>query len=77
MSNRESRKIEQNSPIDDIFYAGTGLLLLKNNEGIQLFDIQQKRTLASAKVPKVSQSSVLKVSLKLHSMKEDALNSQN
>uniref|UniRef100_A0A0R3S0K2 Coatomer subunit alpha n=1 Tax=Elaeophora elaphi TaxID=1147741 RepID=A0A0R3S0K2_9BILA len=53
LSNRENRKIELNVPIDDIFYAGTGLLLLKNNEGIQLFDIQQKRTLASAKVPKV------------------------
>ncbi|VDO56953.1 unnamed protein product [Onchocerca flexuosa] len=53
LSNRENRKIEQSVPIDDIFYAGTGLLLLKNAEGIQLFDIQQKRTLASAKVPKV------------------------
>ncbi|VIO97225.1 coatomer alpha subunit, putative [Brugia malayi] len=53
LSNRENRKIEQSVPIDDIFYAGTGLLLLKNSEGIQLFDIQQKRTLASAKVPKV------------------------
>ncbi|VDK27188.1 unnamed protein product [Gongylonema pulchrum] len=53
LSNRENRKIEQNIPIDDIFYAGTGLLLLKNNESVQLLDIQQKRILASAKVSKV------------------------
>ncbi|VDM97379.1 unnamed protein product [Thelazia callipaeda] len=53
LSNHENKKIEQNIAIDDIFYAGTGLLLLKNNEGVQLFDIQQKRTLASVKAPKV------------------------
>lgn len=42
-----------NIPIDDLFYAGTGLLLLKNDEGLQLFDVQQKRVMAQVKVSKV------------------------
>jgi len=28
---------------DDIFYAGTGCLLLKDADSVQLFDVQQKR----------------------------------
>jgi len=28
---------------DDIFYAGTGCLLLKDADGVMLFDVQQKR----------------------------------
>ncbi|TKR92815.1 hypothetical protein L596_007393 [Steinernema carpocapsae] len=51
--NRDNRKLEQNTPIDDIFYAGTGLLILKNAESIQLLDVQQKRSIASLKVAKV------------------------
>lgn len=54
LSNRENRKIEQNAAVEDIFYAGTGLLLLKNSEGIQLLDVQQKRVTAAVKVSKVS-----------------------
>jgi coatomer protein complex subunit alpha (xenin) len=38
---------------DDIFYAGTGCLLLKDNDGVMLFDVQQKRILASIKLSKV------------------------
>jgi coatomer protein complex subunit alpha (xenin) len=38
---------------DDIFYAGTGCLLLKDADGVMLFDVQQKRTLASIKLAKV------------------------
>lgn len=53
LSNKENRKIEQNSTVDDIFYAGTGLLLLKNADGLQLLDVQQKRVIAAAKVAKV------------------------
>ena len=55
LTNEESRKIEYTAaaPVNDIFYAGTGLILLKNNESISMFDIQQKRVLATAKVSKV------------------------
>ncbi|KAI6204356.1 Coatomer subunit alpha [Aphelenchoides besseyi] len=50
LNNKESRKIDHDVPVDDIFYAGTGLLLLRTPEGLQMYDIQQKRVLASAKV---------------------------
>ncbi|KAI6238268.1 Coatomer subunit alpha [Aphelenchoides fujianensis] len=53
LSNKDSRKIEHDLPVDDIFYAGTGLLLLRTPEGLQMYDIQQKRVLASVKVNKV------------------------
>ncbi|XP_026719697.1 coatomer subunit alpha [Athene cunicularia] len=38
---------------DEIFYAGTGNLLLRDTDSITLFDVQQKRTLASVKISKV------------------------
>ncbi|KAK2540018.1 Copa [Columba livia] len=38
---------------DEIFYAGTGNLLLRDADSITLFDVQQKRTLASVKISKV------------------------
>uniref|UniRef100_A0A0K0EKX4 Coatomer subunit alpha n=1 Tax=Strongyloides stercoralis TaxID=6248 RepID=A0A0K0EKX4_STRER len=50
---KEVRKIEHNLFIEDIFYAGTGLLLLKTVEGLQLYDIQQKRVVATVKANKV------------------------
>uniref|UniRef100_A0A915E442 Coatomer subunit alpha n=1 Tax=Ditylenchus dipsaci TaxID=166011 RepID=A0A915E442_9BILA len=53
LTNKDNRKIEQIQPIDDIFYAGTGLLLLKTADSVQMFDVQQKRVLVSAKVSKV------------------------
>jgi coatomer protein complex subunit alpha (xenin) len=53
LSNKDSRNIEYNGAVADIFYAGTGLLLLQNAESIQIYDIQQKRVLATAKVSKV------------------------
>lgn len=53
LSNKEGKKIEHVQPIDDIFYAGTGLLLLKNADSMQMFDIQQKRVLTTVKVSKV------------------------
>ena len=30
-------------PCDAIFYAGTGHLLLRDNDGVTLFDVQQRR----------------------------------
>ncbi|KAK6730515.1 hypothetical protein RB195_007150 [Necator americanus] len=53
LSNKEVRKVEMNIPIDDLFYAGTGVLLLRNDEGLQLFDVQQKRVMAHVKASKV------------------------
>uniref|UniRef100_A0A803WD19 COPI coat complex subunit alpha n=1 Tax=Ficedula albicollis TaxID=59894 RepID=A0A803WD19_FICAL len=38
---------------DEIFYAGTGNLLLRDADAVTLFDVQQKRTLASVKISKV------------------------
>ncbi|PAV66797.1 hypothetical protein WR25_10521 [Diploscapter pachys] len=54
LANKEVRKIDSVAgPVDDLFYAGTGLLLLRNDEGLQLFDVQQKRVMASVKASKV------------------------
>ena len=30
---------------DEIFYAGTGMLLLRDTDSVTLFDVQQKRNL--------------------------------
>lgn len=38
---------------EEIFYAGTGSLLLRDADGVTLFDVQQKRSLATVKVAKV------------------------
>ncbi|XP_041036564.1 coatomer subunit alpha [Carcharodon carcharias] len=38
---------------DEIFYAGTGNLLLRDPDAITLFDVQQKRSLSSVKISKV------------------------
>ncbi|CAD5208962.1 unnamed protein product [Bursaphelenchus xylophilus] len=53
LQNKESRKVEHNLSVDEIFYAGVGLLLLRTPDGLQLYDLQQKRVVASARVPKV------------------------
>ncbi|CAF4209674.1 unnamed protein product, partial [Adineta steineri] len=37
---------------DEIFYAGTGLILIRENDHISLYDVQQKRSLASVRVSK-------------------------
>ena len=41
--NEVSKKV-QTPPCDEIFYAGTGYVLLRDTEGLTLFDIQQKRS---------------------------------
>uniref|UniRef100_A0A914GSP6 Coatomer WD associated region domain-containing protein n=1 Tax=Globodera rostochiensis TaxID=31243 RepID=A0A914GSP6_GLORO len=53
LQNQESRKVDYTGAIDDIFYAGTGLLLLKNADAVQMYDLQQKHVLASIKADKV------------------------
>jgi len=37
---------------DEIFYAGTGMLLLRDTDAVTLFDVQQKRSLGQVKIPK-------------------------
>ena len=37
---------------DEIFYAGTGMLLLRDPDSVTLFDVQQKRNLGNVKIPK-------------------------
>lgn len=37
---------------EDIFYAGTGNLLVKEGDQVTMYDVQQKRTLGSVRIPK-------------------------
>lgn len=55
LKNEVSKKLEGAvaQPCEDIFYGGTGLLLLKAPDAVHLFDVQQKRILATAKAAKV------------------------
>lgn len=52
LKNEETKKVVTPT-CDEIFYAGTGMLLLRDTDHITLFDVQQKRTLAQVKAPKV------------------------
>ncbi|CAH1774502.1 unnamed protein product [Owenia fusiformis] len=52
LKNEITKKV-QTPNCEDIFYAGTGCLLLKDGDSITLFDVQQKRSLASVKISKV------------------------
>ncbi|XP_077985035.1 coatomer subunit alpha-like isoform X2 [Glandiceps talaboti] len=52
MKNEVTKKIQAPS-CDEIFYAGTGMLLLRDSDSVTLFDVQQKRTLGSIKISKV------------------------
>jgi len=49
--NEITKKIQMNN-CDEIFYAGTGLLLIRENDHISLYDAQQKRSLASIRAGK-------------------------
>jgi coatomer subunit alpha len=42
LKNEVTKKITVNN-CDEIFPAGTGMLLLRNPDGVTLFDVQQKR----------------------------------
>ncbi|ODM99965.1 Coatomer subunit alpha [Orchesella cincta] len=52
LKNEVSKKIQVPN-CDEIFFAGTGMLLLREPESLTLFDVQQKRVLAEVKVSKV------------------------
>lgn len=51
LSNEKTKKIQYDC--DDIFFAGTGCLLLKSGDNVTLFDVQQKRQLGQVKSPKL------------------------
>lgn len=51
LKNEVTKKITS-QPCEEIFYAGTGALLLRDADHVVLFDVQQKRTLAQIKVAK-------------------------
>ncbi|KAK6623727.1 hypothetical protein RUM43_009580 [Polyplax serrata] len=51
LKNEITKKV-QTPNCDEIFYAGTGMLLLRDSDGVTLFDVQQKRTLAQVKMSK-------------------------
>ncbi|XP_050302068.1 coatomer subunit alpha [Anthonomus grandis grandis] len=51
LKNEVTKKV-QTPTCDEIFYAGTGMLLLRDTEHVTLFDVQQKRTLAQVKINK-------------------------
>lgn len=52
LKNEITKKVQAPN-CDEIFYAGTGCLLLKDADSVNLFDVQQKRSLASVKLSKV------------------------
>ncbi|KAK5639332.1 hypothetical protein RI129_011824 [Pyrocoelia pectoralis] len=51
LKNEVTKKV-QTPPCDEVFYAGTGMLLLRDTDHVTLFDVQQKRTLAQVKISK-------------------------
>ncbi|XP_041377788.1 coatomer subunit alpha-like [Gigantopelta aegis] len=52
LKNEITKKVQAPN-CEDIFYAGTGCLLLKDSDSVTLFDVQQKRSLATQKMSKV------------------------
>ncbi|XP_047035926.1 coatomer subunit alpha isoform X4 [Helicoverpa zea] len=51
LKNEVSKKISTPT-CEEIMYAGTGMLLLREPDAVQLLDVQQKRTIASVKIAK-------------------------
>jgi coatomer subunit alpha len=50
--NEVTKKIQTSQTCDEIFYAGTGMLLLREPDHVTLFDVQQLRNLAQVKIAK-------------------------
>uniref|UniRef100_A0A2R5L8Q5 Coatomer subunit alpha n=1 Tax=Ornithodoros turicata TaxID=34597 RepID=A0A2R5L8Q5_9ACAR len=53
MRNEVNKKVQTPPNVDEIFFAGTGMLLLRDFDGLILFDVTQGRHLGSVKVAKV------------------------
>ena len=52
LKNEVTKKVQTPSNCDEIFYAGTGMLLLRDPEGVTLFDVQQRKNLGHVKISK-------------------------
>ncbi|XP_018015149.1 coatomer subunit alpha isoform X2 [Hyalella azteca] len=52
LQNEITKKVAIPSNVDEIYYAGTGMLLLRDPENMSMFDIQQKRIMGTARVAK-------------------------
>ena len=53
LNNELTKTLKVPNSVDNIFYAGTGLLLLRTEESMALLDIQRKEVLAELVVPPV------------------------
>ncbi len=51
LKNEVTKKVST-SNCDEIFYAGTGMLLLRDADSVTLFDVQQRRNLGHVKIPR-------------------------
>ena len=51
LKNEITKKIQLPN-CEELFYAGTGNLLVKEGDQVTMYDVQQKRTLASVRIPK-------------------------
>lgn len=51
LKNETTKKLQLPN-CEEIFYAGTGNLLVKEGDMVTLYDVQQKRTLGSVRIPK-------------------------
>jgi hypothetical protein len=51
LKNEITKKIQLTN-CEEIFYAGTGNLLVKEGDQVTMYDVQQKRILASVRIPK-------------------------
>lgn len=52
LKNEVTKKVQTPSNCDEIFYAGTGMLLLRDPDGVTLFDVQQRKNLGHVKISK-------------------------
>ncbi|EGD72417.1 COP1 protein [Salpingoeca rosetta] len=53
LKNETTKKVTPPVQTDTLFYASTGRLLLGNGEGVTLFDVQQRRALASISTSRI------------------------
>jgi coatomer protein complex subunit alpha (xenin) len=49
MKNEVKKKVK-NKKCDEILYDGNGMLLLRDSDGVTLFDVQQKRNMEKVKI---------------------------
>ena len=53
LANATTKTISPPTPTESLFYAGTGSLLLGNADSVTVFDVQQRRAMATLSVSKV------------------------